>query len=91
MVRWLTSLAGALFLHRGWFVWPQLVLVVASLFNLMKGRTTLMVAHRLTTISRVDKILVLQDGRLMEEGSPAELKAKPGYYARVISGQVELE
>ena len=45
----------------------------------------------LTTISRVDKILVLQDGRLMEEGSPAELKAKPGYYARVISGQVELE
>ena len=66
-------------------------LVVASLFNLMKGRTTLMVAHRLTTISRVDKILVLQDGRLMEEGSPAELKAKPGYYARVISGQVELE
>ena len=66
-------------------------LVVASLLNLMKGRTTLMVAHRLTTISRVDKILVLQDGRLMEEGSPAELKAKPGYYARVISGQVELE
>ena len=66
-------------------------LVVASLFNLMKGRTTLMVAHRLTTISRVDKILVLQDGRLIEEGSPTELKAKPGYYARVISGQAELE
>jgi len=66
-------------------------LVVASLFNLMKGRTTLMVAHRLTTISRVDKILVLQEGRLMEEGSPAELKAKSGYYARVIGGQVELE
>ena len=65
--------------------------VVESLFNLMKGRTTLMVAHRLTTISRVDKILVLQDGRLIEEGSPAELKSKPGYYARVISGQAELE
>jgi ATP-binding cassette subfamily B protein/subfamily B ATP-binding cassette protein MsbA len=66
-------------------------LVVSSLFDLMKGRTTLMVAHRLTTINRVDKILVLQDGRLIEEGSPAELKAKQGYYARVISGQVELE
>jgi len=66
-------------------------LVVASLFDLMKGRTTLMVAHRLTTISRVDKILVLQDGRLIQEGSPAELKAKEGYYARVIGGQVELE
>jgi ATP-binding cassette subfamily B protein/subfamily B ATP-binding cassette protein MsbA len=66
-------------------------LVVSSLFELMKGRTTLMVAHRLTTISRVDKILVLQDGRLIEEGSPTELKARPGYYARVISGQVSLE
>jgi ATP-binding cassette subfamily B protein/subfamily B ATP-binding cassette protein MsbA len=66
-------------------------LVVSSLFDLMRGRTTLMVAHRLTTISRVDKILVLQDGNLIEEGSPAELKTKQGYYARVISGQVELE
>ncbi|MBK8000142.1 MAG: ABC transporter ATP-binding protein [Verrucomicrobia bacterium] len=65
--------------------------VVESLFNLMKGRTTLMVAHRLSTIGRVDKILVLQEGRLVEEGSPAELKSQPGYYARVISGQVELE
>lgn len=65
--------------------------VVESLFNLMKGRTTLMVAHRLSTIGRVDKILVLQDGRLVEEGSPAELKSQSGYYARVISGQVELE
>ncbi len=65
--------------------------VVESLFNLMKGRTTLMVAHRLSTIGRVDKILVLQDGRLVEEGSPAELKSQPGYYARVISGQVALE
>jgi ATP-binding cassette subfamily B protein/subfamily B ATP-binding cassette protein MsbA len=66
-------------------------LVVSSLFDLMKGRTTLMVAHRLTTINRVDKILVLQDGKLIEEGSPAELKAKQGYYARIINGQVELE
>ena len=66
-------------------------LVVSSLFDLMKGRTTLIVAHRLTTIGRVDKILVLQDGRLIEEGSPAELKTKQGYYARVISGQVELD
>ena len=66
-------------------------LVVSSLFDLMRGRTTLMVAHRLTTIGRVDKILVLQDGKLIEEGSPAELKAKQGYYARVISGQVELD
>lgn len=65
--------------------------VVASLFALMKGRTTLIVAHRLTTIRRVDRILVLQEGRLAENGAPAELLAKPdGYYARVAAGQVEL-
>jgi len=66
-------------------------LVVSSLFDLMKGRTTLMVAHRLSTIGRVDKILVLQDGRLIEEGSPAELEEKEGYYARVVCGQVGLD
>jgi len=66
-------------------------LVVSSLFKLIQGRTTLMVAHRLTTISRVDRILVLQDGKLIEEGSPSELKSKQGYYARVISGQAALE
>lgn len=65
--------------------------VVASLFKLMAGRTTLMVAHRLSTIRRVDKILVLQEGRLVEEGSPAELMKQQGYYARVTSGQVALE
>lgn len=66
-------------------------LVVSSLFSLMKGRTTLMVAHRLSTISKVDKVIVLKDGKLIEEGSPAELKSGAGYYARVVSGQAELE
>ena len=66
-------------------------LVVASLFDLMKGRTTLMVAHRLSTIRRVDKVLVLQEGRLLEEGSPDELLERGGYYARVASGQVALD
>lgn len=66
-------------------------LVVASLFDLMKGRTTVMVAHRLSTISRVDKVIVLQEGKIIEEGSPAELKDRNGYYARVVSGQVALD
>ncbi|HEY7539456.1 MAG TPA: ABC transporter ATP-binding protein [Methylomirabilota bacterium] len=64
--------------------------VVASLFALMRGRTTLMVAHRLTTIRRVDQILVLEEGRLTEMGSPDDLLAKQGYYARVVSGQLDL-
>jgi len=64
--------------------------VVASLFALMRGRTTLMVAHRLTTIRRVDKILVVENGRLTEMGGPDDLLAQQGYYARVVSGQLEL-
>jgi ATP-binding cassette, subfamily B, bacterial len=63
--------------------------VVASLFALMRGRTTLMVAHRLTTIRRVDQILVVENGRLTEMGAPDDLLAKQGYYARVVSGQLE--
>ncbi len=66
-------------------------MVVSSLFQLMANRTTLMVAHRLTTIRQVHRILVLQDGRLVEEGSPDELLDRQGYYARVAGGQVELD
>jgi ATP-binding cassette subfamily B protein len=64
--------------------------VVASLFALMRGRTTLMVAHRLTTIRRVDKILVVDNGRLTEMGAPDDLLAEQGYYARVVGGQLAL-
>jgi ATP-binding cassette subfamily B protein/subfamily B ATP-binding cassette protein MsbA len=64
--------------------------VVASLFELMRGRTTLMVAHRLTTIRRVDKILVVDGGRLTEMGAPEDLLVQQGYYARVVGGQLHL-
>jgi ABC-type multidrug transport system fused ATPase/permease subunit len=64
--------------------------VVASLFELMRGRTTLMVAHRLTTIRRVDKILVVDNGRVTETGAPEDLLAAQGYYARVVGGQLAL-
>ena len=62
-------------------------LVAASLRDLMRGRTTLMVAHRLATLRQVDKILVLEDGRLTEAGSPAELLKRAGYYARIAGNQ----
>jgi ABC-type multidrug transport system fused ATPase/permease subunit len=64
--------------------------VVASLFALMRGRTTLMVAHRLTTIRRVDTILVVDNGSLTEMGAPDDLLAEQGYYARVVTGQLDL-
>jgi len=66
-------------------------LVVDSLSKLMRSRTTLMVAHRLTTISRVDKILSIEGGTLTEAGRPEELRQRQGYYARVISGQAKLD
>ncbi|MBI5772317.1 MAG: ABC transporter ATP-binding protein [Verrucomicrobia bacterium] len=66
-------------------------LVVASLNDLMKGRTVLMVAHRLSTIRRVTKIIVLENGRIAEMGRHEELLARGGYYSRVASGQVSLD
>lgn len=51
---------------------------------LMKGRTCLTVAHRLSTIDRADRIVVMQDGVIVEEGTPAELLAKGGAYARMV-------
>ena len=66
-------------------------LVVSSLQALMKGRTTLIVAHRLTTIRQVTKIIVLDDGRVAEMGSHDELVQRGGYYARVTGGQVALD
>ena len=66
-------------------------LVVASLQRLMQGRTTLLVAHRLSTINHVHKVLVLEEGRLTEFGSPAELLKRQGWYARVVAGQAALD
>jgi ATP-binding cassette subfamily B protein/subfamily B ATP-binding cassette protein MsbA len=66
-------------------------LVVASLRELMKGRTVLMAAHRLSTIQRVNRVIVLEEGRISETGAPDELLKRGGYYARVARGQVALE
>lgn len=57
--------------------------VARALTNLMKGRTTLVIAHRLSTVRRADRILVLDRGRLVESGSHAELMARNGLYRRL--------
>jgi subfamily B ATP-binding cassette protein MsbA len=55
--------------------------IQAALLRLMHGRTTLVIAHRLSTVERADRIVVMRDGRIVEMGTHAELLAVRGYYA----------
>jgi len=59
-----------------------------ALQRLMKNRTTLVIAHRLSTIENVDKVVVLHQGRVMQEGSHAELLSVPGIYAQLQQSQM---
>ncbi len=62
-------------------------MVQAALESAMKGRTTLVVAHRLATVQQADRILVLDHGKLVEQGTHAELVARGGVYARLAALQ----
>jgi ATP-binding cassette subfamily B protein len=53
----------------------------------MKGRTTFVIAHRLSTVVHADKIIVLKAGKVAEQGTHRELLASGGYYAQLIHKQ----
>jgi subfamily B ATP-binding cassette protein MsbA len=61
--------------------------VQQALDRLMQGRTTLVIAHRLSTIERADRIVAMEAGRVVEQGSHAELLAAGGLYARLHAMQ----
>ena len=63
------------------------VAIQDSLYKLMEGKTVVAIAHRLSTIAAMDRLLVMDAGRVVEEGSHAELLARGGLYARLWAHQ----
>jgi ATP-binding cassette subfamily B protein len=66
-------------------------LVQQALHAAMSGRTTLVIAHRLATVLKADRIVVMEDGRVVEQGTHAELSARGGLYARLARLQFGVE
>ena len=65
------------------------ILVQQGLAAAMQGRTTLVIAHRLATVQKVDRIVVMDRGRIVETGSPEDLRSQGGLYARLAALQLD--
>jgi ABC-type multidrug transport system fused ATPase/permease subunit len=61
--------------------------ILGELKGFLRGRTTLQIAHRLASVREADRILVLDDGRLVESGTHAELMRRGGWYAAMAEQQ----
>ena len=65
-------------------------LIQDAIERLISGRTTLMIAHRLSTLRKANKIIVVDNGEIIEMGSPEELMAQKGRYYALCTSQYEL-
>ena len=65
--------------------------IQAALETLMKDRTTFVIAHRLSTVEKADRILVMESGEIVEQGSHSDLLAREGRYAQLYQHQFEPE
>jgi ABC transporter, permease/ATP-binding protein len=63
------------------------LLIQKAMKNLMKGRTSFVIAHRLSTIQEADKILVLKEGQIIEQGNHESLLASKGFYYELYTSQ----
>ena len=66
------------------------ILVQQGLNTAMQGRTTLIIAHRLATVQKANRIIVLEQGHIVETGTPADLRQQGGLYARLAKLQFEV-
>ena len=63
------------------------VAIQESLDHMMQGKTVIAIAHRLSTIAAMDRLIVMDQGRILEQGTHAQLLAKNGIYARLWQHQ----
>jgi ATP-binding cassette subfamily B protein len=96
----LISLARAVLARPEWFIMDEATssvdtlteaLIQRGMENLMRGRTSFVIAHRLSTIKRADRILVIENGRIAEMGTHAELLRLGGHYYRLYTKQFRHE
>jgi len=65
--------------------------IQSAIDTVIRGRTSLVIAHRLSTVRNADLILVVMDGRIVEQGTHAQLLAARGHYYRLYTRQYEQE